>query len=222
MPMALLPIAGFCCRAIYAQSRRRRETGALCLGNELRPGPRQRPCRYQRSTALLRNLWQRAPRVGAARRRPFHRTDAYQIEALAASGFVVAPDSRAHGRSTDSDAPLNYAQMADDVLKLLDQLRILRLIWSDGASAPPRHASSGAHSIGTLIHKPVFNGKIPAIFFKRNAADPAHWSVFLREAHHNAAITPPPNHSGCPGTSHRRWNTSVCHSRDPQLSILLL
>src|SRR5262245_22326752 len=59
----------------------------------------------------------------------------HQIRALAANWFVVAPDSRAHGRSTDSDAPLSYAQMANDVLRLLDELRLPKVDivgWSDG------------------------------------------------------------------------------------------
>src|SRR5450631_461976 len=42
----------------------------------------------------------------------------YQISALAASRFVIAPDSRAHGRSSDSSQPLSYELMANDMLKL--------------------------------------------------------------------------------------------------------
>ena len=37
----------------------------------------------------------------------------YQIRALAQSHFVIAVDSRGHGRSTDSNAPLNYSLMSD-------------------------------------------------------------------------------------------------------------
>jgi pimeloyl-ACP methyl ester carboxylesterase len=58
-----------------------------------------------------------------------------QIRALAATRFVVAVDSRGHGRSTDSDAPLSYALMANDMLKLLDQMNIRQtdiVGWSDG------------------------------------------------------------------------------------------
>jgi pimeloyl-ACP methyl ester carboxylesterase len=49
---------------------------------------------------------------------------------------VIAVDSRAHGKSTDTDAPLTYEQMAADVNALLDQLQIdSTFIWgqSDGA-----------------------------------------------------------------------------------------
>ena len=59
----------------------------------------------------------------------------YQISALAASRFVIAPDSRAHGRSSDSNQPLSYDLMANDMLKLLDKLNIAEtdvVGWSDG------------------------------------------------------------------------------------------
>lgn len=49
---------------------------------------------------------------------------------------VIAIDSRAQGRSTDTDQPLNYDVMASDVNALLDQLNIDSVfIWgqSDGA-----------------------------------------------------------------------------------------
>ncbi len=49
---------------------------------------------------------------------------------------VIAIDSRAQGRSTDTDQPLTYDQMASDVNALLDQLHIdSAFIWgqSDGA-----------------------------------------------------------------------------------------
>jgi pimeloyl-ACP methyl ester carboxylesterase len=48
---------------------------------------------------------------------------------------VIAMDSRGHGRSTRSDAPLTYHLMADDVIGLLDRLKIPRVAlvgWSDG------------------------------------------------------------------------------------------
>jgi pimeloyl-ACP methyl ester carboxylesterase len=58
------------------------------------------------------------------------------IPVLAAHGHrVIAMDSRGHGRSTRSDAPLTYDLMAQDVQGLLDQLRISKVYvvgWSDG------------------------------------------------------------------------------------------
>ena len=59
----------------------------------------------------------------------------YQIAALAIDHLVIAPDSRGHGRSTDGPGPLHYADMADDMVGLLDTLHIARadvVGWSDG------------------------------------------------------------------------------------------
>ena len=58
------------------------------------------------------------------------------IPALLDHGYrVIAMDSRGHGRSTRSDAPYSYHLMADDVIGLLDALKIRRVSvvgWSDG------------------------------------------------------------------------------------------
>ncbi len=48
---------------------------------------------------------------------------------------LILPDSRGHGRSTDSDQPFSYALMASDVVELLKQLQIDSTYlcgWSDG------------------------------------------------------------------------------------------
>ena len=59
----------------------------------------------------------------------------FQIMALAKSHFVIAVDSRAHGRSTGANGPLSYSLMSDDMVKVLDSLKINRVDaigWSDG------------------------------------------------------------------------------------------
>jgi pimeloyl-ACP methyl ester carboxylesterase len=59
----------------------------------------------------------------------------YQIAALAAAHFVIAPDLRGNGRSGDSAAPLDYGTMANDMVALLDALALPRVDvvgWSDG------------------------------------------------------------------------------------------
>ena len=60
----------------------------------------------------------------------------YQIPAFAKHFEVIAVDSRAQGRSTDSDAPLTFTLMASDMAGLLDSLNIDSAYvvgWSDGA-----------------------------------------------------------------------------------------
>jgi pimeloyl-ACP methyl ester carboxylesterase len=59
-----------------------------------------------------------------------------QIKILALRHTVVIIDSRGHGRSTRDSRPYGYDLMADDVIALLDTLRIARpdvVGWSDGA-----------------------------------------------------------------------------------------
>src|SRR5262249_50412490 len=133
----------------------------------------------------------------------FHESMHYQIRALAPSHFVIAPDSRGHGRSTDGESPLSYAQMADDMVKLLDELQVGKtdiVGWSDG----------GIIGLDLAMHHPERVGRLVAIganydvsglqplppadaspdaaelealrrFYERLAPDPAHWPVFYRK-----------------------------------------
>lgn len=62
---------------------------------------------------------------------------ASQIVPLSQHFTVIAPDSRAHGRTSDTDVPLSYDLMADDFKQLLDHLNITStriLGWSDGGN----------------------------------------------------------------------------------------
>ncbi len=59
-----------------------------------------------------------------------------QVPVLAAHYHVIVLDSRGHGRSTRSGAPIGYDLMASDVLALMDHLQIRKAAivgWSDGA-----------------------------------------------------------------------------------------
>ena len=59
----------------------------------------------------------------------------YHITGLAPDHTVIAVDSRAQGRSTDSDVPITYGLMADDMIKLLDSIHLEKVDvvgWSDG------------------------------------------------------------------------------------------
>ncbi len=60
------------------------------------------------------------------------------IETLAAASFrVIAIDSRGHGKSTNGAEQLSYEMMADDVVAVLDALKIDRAAvvgWSDGGN----------------------------------------------------------------------------------------
>ena len=59
----------------------------------------------------------------------------HQVRALAPRHRVIVVDSRGHGRSSRDDRPFGYDLMADDVVALLDTLKIPRadiVGWSDG------------------------------------------------------------------------------------------
>ncbi len=59
-----------------------------------------------------------------------------QVPAVAAHRTVILMDSRGHGRSTRDERPYSYDLMADDVVALIDGLKIPKadiVGWSDGA-----------------------------------------------------------------------------------------
>jgi len=58
-----------------------------------------------------------------------------QLPAVAAHHTVIVMDSRGHGRSTRDARPYGYDLMADDVVALMDELKIAKadiVGWSDG------------------------------------------------------------------------------------------
>jgi pimeloyl-ACP methyl ester carboxylesterase len=72
---------------------------------------------------------------------------ANQFYAFSQQYRVVAPDSRAQGRTFDGEGPLTYHVMAEDTLKLMDHLAIdsaYLVGWSDG----------GVIGIDLAIHHP--------------------------------------------------------------------
>jgi len=121
-----------------------------------------------------------------------------QIKALANSHFVVAPDSRGHGRSTDSNAPFSYSLMSSDMLKLLDHLQIDQVDvvgWSDGgivgldlAIHHPKRirrlvAISANYDVNGLLESPTSEGEIPhpPLRYRIFAQDRAHWPALYRK-----------------------------------------
>lgn len=127
----------------------------------------------------------------------------YQIGDLASDHLVIAPDSRGHGRSTDGEGSLHYAQMTDDMVALLDPLKIAKVDivgWSDGGIIALDMAIRYVGRVGNIaISGANFNAaglsEQPNIeadpeseavagqrdFYKRLAPDPTQWSVFYRK-----------------------------------------
>lgn len=60
-----------------------------------------------------------------------------QVPEFAQTYRVITPDSRGQGRSTGSDAPLSYHLMAEDMVRLMDYLKLDSAFivgWSDGGN----------------------------------------------------------------------------------------
>jgi pimeloyl-ACP methyl ester carboxylesterase len=122
----------------------------------------------------------------------------YQIESLARNHLVIAPDSRGHGRSTDSAAPLTYAEMAEDMHALLDRLAIRTadiVGWSDGGITGLTLALRYPDRVGRLVviganfdpsglvSPPLSDPSVPPAprAYRWTAPDPAHWPVLYRK-----------------------------------------
>ncbi|MBN1681760.1 MAG: alpha/beta fold hydrolase [Anaerolineae bacterium] len=80
--------------------------------------------------------------------------NAYQIEALKEHFQVIAVDTRAQGKSTDSDQPLSYVLFASDMVGLLDVLGLESASvvgWSDGGNTGLAMAINYPDRINKLV-----------------------------------------------------------------------
>jgi pimeloyl-ACP methyl ester carboxylesterase len=132
----------------------------------------------------------------------FLETMHYFITALSPTHTVIAIDSRAQGRSTDSAAPLGYAQMGADMIALMDSLHIKQadvVGWSDGgivgidmAMKHPdrvrRLVAIGANTDVAGLDSKVFASGFFAQeardvkpFYDAVAPDPSHFPVLLKK-----------------------------------------
>jgi pimeloyl-ACP methyl ester carboxylesterase len=102
----------------------------------------------------------------------------HQVRALQEHYRVVVMDSRGHGRSTRDARPYGYDLMADDVIALMDFLKLDKAAivgWSDGAilglDSALRHperltrlfafaANSDPSGVADIANSPVFNAFI--------------------------------------------------------------
>lgn len=82
----------------------------------------------------------------------------HMLPELAQHFQVITPDSRAQGRSTDTDQPLSYRQMVEDMIGLLDALDIDSAYvggWSDGAAIAMQIAMHYPERVRALLLTPV-------------------------------------------------------------------
>ena len=123
-----------------------------------------------------------------------------QLHVFAETYKVIAIDSRGHGRSTFTEAPISYALMAADVIALLDTLGIERVDvvgWSDGGIIGLDIAIHHPERLHKLVayganYNPAglradvsenakFNDYLTktAADYQQVASDPLRWDAFL-------------------------------------------
>ena len=133
-----------------------------------------------------------------------------QVPALAAHYHVIVMDSRGHGRSSRTDAPIGYDLMSSDVLALMDYLHIRRAAligWSDGAIVgldiaihhPDRltrlfafAANSDPSGVRDVSKSPVFNSfeERAAKEYARLSPTPTQFKAFVANIEHMWASEP--------------------------------
>jgi pimeloyl-ACP methyl ester carboxylesterase len=120
-----------------------------------------------------------------------------QIRALANYHFVIAVDSRGHGRSSDANVPLGYSLMSDDMVKVLDHLKVDRVDvvgWSDGGIIGLDLAMRHPERVGKLVaisanYDPNGLGVLPSVGeapriplrYWLIAPNPAQWRALYRK-----------------------------------------
>lgn len=131
----------------------------------------------------------------------FLETMHYFISGLAPNHTVIAVDSRAQGRSTDSATPLTYGLMGDDMLGLMKVLHLQSadvVGWSDGgivaldmamkSTRPRRIVAIGvnydANGVDPREVSPQTLAEIAREiepFYRLIAPDPSHFPILMRK-----------------------------------------
>ena len=130
-----------------------------------------------------------------------------QLAAFSEKYQVIVVDSRGHGRSTRDAKPITYEQMADDVIALMDQLKLEKAAlvgWSDG----------GATAIDLAIRHPARVSKLVAFATNyhlegtQKGGGPAFSAYFARCAADYAKLSPTPgDYKGLQAALRPMWRT---------------
>jgi pimeloyl-ACP methyl ester carboxylesterase len=133
-----------------------------------------------------------------------------QVRALVPNYHVIVMDSRGHGRSSRSEAPIGYDLMSSDVIALMDYLHIDKAAlvgWSDGAIIgldiaihhPERltrlfafAANSNPSGVKDVEQSPVFTAFIAraATQYAHLSPTPTGYKSFLADIQHMWATQP--------------------------------
>jgi pimeloyl-ACP methyl ester carboxylesterase len=144
------------------------------------------------------------------------------IPVLAAHGYrVIAMDSRGHGRSTRSPAPLSYDLMMQDVLGLLDRLKISKVYlvgWSDGGIIGLDLAMTHADRLAGLF---AFGANADLSGLKHDAdKTPAFGSYLARAAAEYRMLSPTPQGwDGFSAAVFKMWGTLPAYTQSELAAI---
>lgn len=136
----------------------------------------------------------------------------HQVKALVdAHHAVILMDSRGHGRSTRDSRPFGYDLMADDVVALMDNLKIARadiVGWSDGgilgldiamryADRVGKVVAFGANTVPSGVKENIEKNPTVAAFIARagheyrmHSATPTRYDAFVDEMLKMYAVQP--------------------------------
>ena len=115
-----------------------------------------------------------------------------QVPALAPRFEVIVVDSRGHGRSTWNAEPVTYHLMAEDVIALMDALRIPKAAivgWSDGAIIG---LDMAIHHPGRLTRLFAFGANSDPSGVKSAAGSPIFASYLSRTREEYNRLSPAP------------------------------
>jgi pimeloyl-ACP methyl ester carboxylesterase len=121
---------------------------------------------------------------------------ANQVRGLMGHYRVIVMDSRGHGRSTRDAQPFGYDLMADDVVGLLDYLKIRRVAlvgWSDGAIIGLDIAMHHPERLSKLF---AFAANYDTAGVADIGASPVFTAFEARAGQEYAALSPTPRNYG--------------------------
>src|ERR1700733_10617885 len=141
-----------------------------------------------------------------------------QVAALAPHYHVIVLDSRGHGRSSRTDAPIGYDLMASDVLALMDYLHIRQAAligWSDGAIVGLDIAINHTDRLTRLF---AFAANSDPSGVKDVGKSPVFQSFQQRASQEYLRLSPPPTQFNVFEANIEQMWASQPHFTDEQLS----
>lgn len=145
---------------------------------------------------------------------------ANQVPAFAAKYQVIVVDARGHGRSTRGDQPIGYALMADDLLALMDELKLGKAAlvgWSDGGAIALDLAIRHPERVSKLV---AFATNFDLTGTQKGGGATTFSSYFARCAQDYARLSPTPgDFAGLKAALRPMWRTQP-NFKSAQLSAL--